>query len=105
MTHGEEQNLQLLERNIRRLMELVIKQDRVIRDQNEQIEAMEDAIVALRRRIGTLEGYNKELIASKVMIANNESVWAARMQITEMIDSIDRCLKLLEVDIPPYSEE
>lgn len=96
MTQEDGKRVQLLEYNVHRLISIINQQNQIIKDLEERVKRLYMEIEELSEKYHAEKDKNSMLTASRFIIANNRSVEEARLQITEMIDNIDRCLLLLD---------
>lgn len=97
MTQEEQRNLQILESRVRRMMELVQRQDEKIRSLIAQKENLQRIVEEKEGQIESLRQENVTLTSGKGLISNSNSLGNAQRRVNEMIHSIDRCIKLLEI--------
>lgn len=96
MTQEEQRNLQILESNVRKMMDLVRLQDETIRQLTARESSLQEALKLKDREIEILQTENATLTSGKGLISGSDSLGDAQRKVNEMIQNIDRCIKLLE---------
>ena len=96
MTGEEELDLSKLEYNVRKLMELVEKQQNEISSLRAELAAKNEKIV--QQALGIAETKNKTLLTSRVIVANEDEARQSKQRLESLIREIDRCIALLQTE-------
>ncbi|MCE8177855.1 hypothetical protein SJDPG12_00195 [Porphyromonas gingivalis SJD12] len=98
MTGEEELDLSKLEYNVRKLMELVEKQQNEISSLRAELAAKNEKIVQQDLDLGIAETKNKTLLTSRVIVANEDEARQSKQRLESLIREIDRCIALLQTE-------
>ncbi|WCF98558.1 hypothetical protein [Porphyromonas gingivalis] len=98
MTGEEELDLSKLEYNVRKLMELVEKQQNEISSLRTELAAKNEKIVQQDLALGIAETKNKTLLTSRVIVANEDEARQSKQRLESLIREIDRCIALLQTE-------
>ena len=98
MNQAEVNRLILLEQNVERLADLLAQSNALRIEQARQIDALTARIRSLEVALAEQEKKNRMLSAARIIAADKESAYQIRSQITQMINDIDRGLRLLQAE-------
>ena len=98
MNQAEVNSLLLLEQNVERLADLLAQSNALRIEQARQIDALTARIRSLEVALAEQEKKNRMLSAARIIAADKESAYQIRSQITQMINDIDRGLRLLQAE-------
>ncbi|ATS10027.1 hypothetical protein CS543_03535 [Porphyromonas gingivalis] len=98
MTGEEELDLSKLEYNVRKLMELVEKQQNEISSLRAELAVKNEKIVQQDLALGIAETKNKTLLTSRVIVANEDEARQSKLRLESLIREIDRCIALLQTE-------